>query len=75
MWERLKNTKTLWLALAGIIGAVSSYLAGEIDWKALAGAILFALFQLTQRDATAKTELKTEAVQAEVAEITEIKRA
>jgi hypothetical protein len=46
MWQ----SKTVWVAMAGILTAVGSYVAGEIDLLALGGSIWAGLLAIFLRD-------------------------
>lgn len=56
MWKRLKNSKTLKWAIAGILTAVGSYLSEQIDAKELGAAIFVGIGSIFMRDGIAKTE-------------------
>ncbi len=55
MWNRLKNSKTFWAALATIVAAVGGYLTGEIALGTAFQAIVTALLGICLRDGIAKT--------------------
>lgn len=54
MWKRLKNTKSLYLALGGILTAVGAYLSGQIELHAMILAIFNGLALIFLRDGVAK---------------------
>lgn len=53
MWNPFKS-KTIWLSLASIVGAVGAYGAGEITWQVMAATILAALGLMFNRAGVAK---------------------
>lgn len=54
MWKRLKNTKTLYLALGGILTGVGAYLTDQIELQAMILAVFNGLAVLFLRDGVAK---------------------
>ncbi len=54
MWNRLKETKTLKLMIAGILTAVGAYLSDQIDVKEMIFAIFMGLGGIAMRDGVAK---------------------
>ena len=55
MWNRLKTTKTLKLAAAGILTVVGAYLSDQMDVKEMIYAIAAGLATLFLRDGVAKS--------------------
>ena len=54
MWKRLKTSRTVRLAVAGILTAVGAYLAEQIDLKDMIWAVIEGLTIIFLRDAIAK---------------------
>jgi len=55
-FPRLKSTKTLWIAILAILGAIAAYQAGTITLAAAIQIIVTALLSLTIRDGVAKAQ-------------------
>ena len=54
MWKRLKNSKTAWTAVGGILVAIGSAIAGELPWKEAMEVVFVGLIGLFLKDGQAK---------------------